>query len=67
MQVGRTGRAGKPGKVTSLYLPTSKFLAEAIQEAVHSGKQLEGAFSRNRSFSKKIKRYGRYVPRGQQG
>lgn len=67
MQVGRTGRAGKPGKVTSLYLPASKFLAEAIQEAVAAGEMLEGAFSRNRSFGKKIKKYGRYVPRGQRG
>ncbi len=28
---------------------------------------MEGAFSRNRSFKKKLRRYGQYVPRGQRG
>ena len=37
------------------------------REAVEAGQPIEGAFSRNRSFSKKFKRYGRYVPAGQTG
>lgn len=55
---------GKAGKVTSLYLPRSKDLAEALKAAVESGDLLEGTFSRNRSFGRKIKKYGKYVPRG---
>ena len=34
-------------------MPASKFLAEAIQQAVASNEMLEGAFSRNRSFGQK--------------
>lgn len=67
MQAGRTGRAGRSGLVTSLYTPEMKVLAEAIKEAVHHGWPVEGAFSRNRSFRKKVRRYGRYVPRGVEG
>lgn len=65
MQVGRTGRAGCAGKVTSLYLPEQTVLAEAIRAAIDAGEPIEGAFSRNRSFRKKVKKYGKYVPRGQ--
>lgn len=28
---------------------------------------MEGAFSRKRSFRKKMKKYGEYVPRGKEG
>ena len=65
LQVGRTGRAGKVGRVTSLYMPNHAVLAEAIKAAVDAGEPVEGAFSRNRSFSKKVKKYGKYVPRGE--
>ena len=65
VQVGRTGRAGNAGRVTSLYLPEQAILAEAIRAAIEAGEPIEGAFSRNRSFSKKVKKYGKYVPRGQ--
>ena len=65
--MGRTARAGKPGKVTSLYDQSSKALAEAIKDAIDSGEVVEGAFSRNRSFRNKIRKYGRYVPRGSAG
>ena len=37
-------------------------LAEAIKAAVDAGEPGEGAFSRKRSFSKKVKKYGKYVP-----
>lgn len=63
-QVGRTGRAGAAGRVTSLYGPAQAALAEALRAAVEAGEPVEGAFSRKRSFAKKLKRYGRYVPRG---
>ena len=65
LQVGRTGRAGNAGNVTSLYLPEQAILAEAIRAAIDGGEPIEGAFSRNRSFSKKVKKYGKYVPRGE--
>lgn len=65
MQVGRTGRAGNAGHVTSLYLPEQAPLAEAIRGRLENGEDIEGTFSRNRSFRNKYKRYGRYVPRGE--
>lgn len=37
----------------------------AIRAAIESGESVEGAFSRNRSFGAKLKRYGTYIPRGQ--
>lgn len=64
LKVGRTGRAGKRGRVTSLYMPEQAVLAEAIKAAVQAGQPVEGAFSRNRSFAKKVRKYGKYVPRG---
>ena len=64
LQVGRTGRAGAAGRVTSLYGPSQAVLAQALRAAVEAGEPVEGAFSRKRSFAKKLKRYGHYVPRG---
>eukprot|EP00884_Botryococcus_braunii_P021838 jgi/Botrbrau1/8338/Bobra.0081s0026.1 len=66
-RVGRTGRAGRSGRVTSFYQGDQEALVEAIREAVDAGQPVEGAFSRNRSFRKKIRRYGQYVPRGASG
>ncbi|GJP41882.1 hypothetical protein CLOM_g1504 [Closterium sp. NIES-68] len=57
-RVGRTGRAGRPGRVTSLYTAGSAPLAEAVREAVQKGESTESAFSRKRSFRKKLKKYG---------
>ena len=65
MQVGRTARQGQMGQLTSLYSPDRKPLAEAVKAAIEADVPVEGAFSRNRSFSKKFKKYGRFVPRGQ--
>ena len=67
VQVGRTARQGQMGQVTSLYSPDRKPLAEAVKAAIDADLPVEGAFSRNRSFSKKFKKYGEYVPRGQAG
>lgn len=63
--MGRTARQGQSGQVTSLYSPDRKPLAEAVKAAIEADLPVEGAFSRNRSFSKKFKKYGQYVPRGQ--
>ncbi len=65
--MGRTGRAGQAGRATNLYLPEAADLAEALRDAVQAGELVEGAFSRNRSFRKKVRKYGKYVPRGRQG
>jgi superfamily II DNA/RNA helicase len=66
-RAGRTGRAGGAGRVTCLVGPAEAPLAEAIADAVAAGRPVEGAFSRNRSFGKKMKKYGAYVPRGEAG
>jgi len=65
-RVGRTARAGKSGKVTSLYNEDNAMLVGAIKEAIKEGVPVEGAFSRNRSFKKKVRKYGKYVPRGRE-
>ena len=62
---GRTGRAGNEGTVTSLISKECRDLAEAIRELMEQDDSIEGAFSRNRSFRKKFKKYGKFVPRGQ--
>jgi superfamily II DNA/RNA helicase len=64
-RIGRTARAGCSGKVASLYMPEDAPLAEVQQQFIEAGEPIEGAFSRNRSFSKKMKEYGKFVPRGQ--
>ena len=50
--------------MTSLFGPSQAVLAKALRAAVEAGEPVEGAFSRKRSFAKKLKRYGYYVPRG---
>jgi superfamily II DNA/RNA helicase len=64
-RIGRTARAGRSGKVSSLYQPDNAALAQALRQFIEAGEPIEGAFSRNRSFSKKLKEYGKFVPRGQ--
>ena len=51
--------------MTSCYLPERAALAEAIRAAVEEGTSVEGAFSRNRSFAGKMRKHGRFIPRGQ--
>ena len=63
-RIGRTGRAGRAGRVTSLYRKQSGALAEVLKQYVDEGRPLEAAFSRARSFSRKIKRRGEFIPRG---
>lgn len=64
-RIGRTARAASGGKVTSLYRPAQQVLAETLQQYIEQGRPVEDCFSRNRSFSKKLKKFGKFVPRGQ--
>jgi superfamily II DNA/RNA helicase len=66
-RIGRTARAASGGKVTSLYRPAHQVLAETLQQYIEQGRPVEDCFSRNRSFSKKVKKFGKFVPRGQGG
>ncbi|KAI8103612.1 hypothetical protein M9435_004947 [Picochlorum sp. BPE23] len=61
---GRTGRAGLKGVVTAIVDEDGVDLANAIRELIQDDGSIEGAFSRNRSFRKKFKKYGEFVPRG---
>eukprot|EP00939_MAST-03C_sp_MAST-3C-sp1_P001884 g1884.t1 len=54
-RVGRTGRAGKPGHVVSLFTPNDADLVHVIRDSMDRGMSLEHAFSRRRSFKKGIK------------
>ena len=63
-RIGRTGRADRSGKVTSLYRDFNVDLVQVLQQYVEEGRPLEAAFSRARSFSRKIKRRGEFIPRG---
>ncbi|KAK2077462.1 hypothetical protein QBZ16_004307 [Prototheca wickerhamii] len=64
-RAGRTARAGRGGTVVSLYDEDQAPLVQALRQGIARGESLEGAFSRKRSFRKKFKRYGKFVPRGQ--
>ena len=63
-RIGRTGRADRSGKVTSLYRDFNVDLVQVLLQYVEEGRPLEAAFSRARSFSRKIKRRGEFIPRG---
>ena len=63
-RVGRTGRMGRAGRVTCLCTAADKDLADAIRDCIDEGTPIEGAFSHNRSFRKKMRRYGTFIPRG---
>ncbi|KAI8522595.1 hypothetical protein RHMOL_Rhmol13G0008300 [Rhododendron molle] len=58
-RVGRTARAGQPGLVTSLYSDSNQDLVDAVRQAGTLDLPVENAFSRKRSFRKKIKKRGR--------
>ncbi|CAI0627540.1 unnamed protein product [Linum tenue] len=55
-RVGRTGRAGQHGVVTSLYTESNRDLVSAIREAEKLGRPVETAFSRKRGFRNKLKK-----------
>ena len=53
---GRTGRAGRSGVITSIYLGGDRDLVAAIRSAVESNENLDSIFSRRRRFRKRIKK-----------
>nr|AKF43362.1 DEA(D/H)-box RNA helicase family protein [Monsonia emarginata] len=55
-RIGRTARAGKFGRVTSLYTESNRDLVAAVRRAGELGQPLETAFSRKRSFRNKLKK-----------
>ena len=57
-RIGRTARCGADGRVTNLIGGGDKDLADAVRDAESSGRPVESAFSRKRSFRKKFKKYG---------
>ena len=54
-RLGRTGRAGGPGRVTHFYDPSSELQA-LIKSATEAGTNLDESFSRKRGFRKKVSR-----------
>ncbi|KAL4574126.1 hypothetical protein LXL04_020951 [Taraxacum kok-saghyz] len=58
-RVGRTARAGQPGLVTSMYNESNRDLVAAVRHAGDLCQPVEKAFSRKRSFRKKLKKRGR--------
>jgi len=64
-RVGRTGRLGREGKVTSIVDTKSKDLATFLQTAIERGEPVEATFSRKRSFRKNINRRAERVARGE--
>lgn len=58
-RVGRTARAGQPGLVTSMYNESNRDLVAAVRQAGKLCEPVEKAFSRKRSFRKKLKKRGR--------
>lgn len=60
-RLGRTARAGRPGKATHFIAPRGSpgaALADHIRAATEEGRPLEESFSRKRGFRKKIKKTG---------
>lgn len=58
-RIGRTARAGKEGLVSSLFMDVNKPLVETVRSALEAGVEVEAAFSRNRGFRKKVRKYGK--------
>ncbi|PKA57926.1 DEAD-box ATP-dependent RNA helicase 22 [Apostasia shenzhenica] len=58
-RIGRTARAGQSGVITSLYTDSNRDLVSTVRQAVETGRPVENAFSRKRSFRNKIKKKGR--------
>ncbi|MEW5303354.1 MAG: hypothetical protein WDW38_001680 [Sanguina aurantia] len=65
-RIGRTARGTRAGRVTSLVREENLPLVDAIRQYLDNGLPLEAAFSRARSFRRKMKRHGVFIPRGLQ-
>ncbi|XP_023549678.1 DEAD-box ATP-dependent RNA helicase 22 [Cucurbita pepo subsp. pepo] len=57
-RIGRTGRAGQCGLVTSMYTKANRDLVAAVRRAENLSQPVEAAFSRKRSFRNKLKKQG---------
>jgi len=55
-RAGRTGRLDRPGAVTCILEERDEDLASAIRDMTSSGEGLSAAFSRGRSFRKRLKK-----------
>nr|AKF43366.1 DEA(D/H)-box RNA helicase family protein [Pelargonium cotyledonis] len=55
-RIGRTARAGKYGRVTSLYTESDRDLVATVRRAGELGQPVEAAFSRKRGFRNKLKK-----------
>ena len=55
-RIGRTARAGRAGRVTNLVTRQGLPLARAVLQAQAEGASVEEAFSRKRSFRRKVKK-----------
>nr|AKF43354.1 DEA(D/H)-box RNA helicase family protein [Erodium texanum] len=63
-RIGRTARAGKFGRVTSLYNESNRDLVAAVRQAGQLELSVEKAFSRKRSFRNKLKKQRRFSKTG---
>ncbi len=55
-RIGRTARAGKRGKVINIYTQESEDLVKSVMRAIEEERSVQEAFSRKRSFRKKIRK-----------
>jgi superfamily II DNA/RNA helicase len=55
-RIGRTARAGKKGRVVNMYTQDSDALVTSVMQAIDEERSVQDAFSRKRSFRKKIKK-----------
>ncbi|QDZ20833.1 DEAD-box ATP-dependent RNA helicase [Chloropicon primus] len=58
-RIGRTARAGKRGRVVNIYTGDSLDLVRSVTKAIKEERPVQDAFSRKRSFRKKIKKESR--------
>ena len=63
-RIGRTARAGKMGRVVNVYTRESEDLVRSVREAIRGGRPVQDAFSRKRSFRKRIRKESKREGRG---